>query len=215
MAPSKKTSISKESRHDSASPKAKADRIRYLRNSLRYSRRQFATKHGISYETLCNWERPKYTGLTENGAMMLVDAFNSEGVACTKDWLMYGIEQGSVQQASHSANTIIEELRVFLQKNPGAVEIIMTDDGMAPCFLPGDHVAGIRHFEDDLEETLGLSCIVQTAAGEILVRKIIAGNRSGLYTLQCVNPDTTVNVPVLEDVTIISAAPVVWFRRPI
>jgi DNA-binding XRE family transcriptional regulator len=204
-----------------SSPQARALRVRYIREEvLRYTRQQFGKKHDVSASTLHNWEVAKYGGLTEKGAMLLTKAFGAEGIPCTIEWLLYGkgTEPWTLtpQIASNlNGNTVTQELRQFLQSHANAVDAIVADDGMAPCFLPGDHVAGVRYFSESLDKALELCCIVQTTTGEVLVRKLSAGDKPNLFTLSSINPGTSVEHSVLKNISVFSAAPVIWFRRPV
>jgi hypothetical protein len=151
--------------------------------------------------------------------MMLTKAFTAEGIPCSLEWLLYG--EGPEPQIltkipfSSASDNITQDLRQFIQSHANAVDAIVSDNGMAPCFLSGDHVAGIRHFAENLNKTMGLCCIVQVSTGEVLVRKIDPGNQPDLYTLSCVNSIDSVKYPILKDISVFSAAPVIWFRRPI
>lgn len=205
-----------------ASSEARAQRLRHIRvEILRYSREKFGRKHQIPASTIHNWEIAKYGGLTEKGAIKLIKAFHAEGVPCTVEWLLYGIGEKpsgfflAEKLADHSPSNLAEELQLFHKNNPNAVDAIIADDGIEPCFTIGDHVAGIRFFENDLDKAIGTVSIIQTIHGEVLVRKLDKGSKSKHYDLSCINPKTTVKKSASKNVAVFSAAPVVWFRRPI
>jgi DNA-binding transcriptional regulator YiaG len=205
-------------------------RIKYIREALRYSTRQFHIKHGVSSSTLRNWESGQYGGLTADGAIKLVAIFQKEGVNCTFDWLYYGkgsdpipkvniylpAEQTPAQseQSDVPKNAITQELSMFHQLHAGAIDMIVNDDGMEPYCFQGDWVAGIRRFGNDINKLLGLYCIVQTQAGQMLVRKLLKGQQIGYYKLACINPNATINPQILDEVQLVGAAHVIWVRRP-
>lgn len=89
--------MGKSKQHDPAQAalaKERAYRIRKLRNSLHYSRKdleqKYREKYGITESALNSWESVRWKGLTESGAHKLVDCFKEEGLNITVEWLMYG-----------------------------------------------------------------------------------------------------------------------------
>lgn len=108
---------------------------------------------------------------------------------------------------------ITAELLLFRQHYPNSLDYVVTDDGMAPRYLIGEYVAGIRHFNEAIATTIGLDCIVQTNDGDMLLRTVKKGDLEGHYTLVCSNPQTTVAKPILYNVQLLISAPVIWTRR--
>jgi hypothetical protein len=80
---------------------------------------------------------------------------------------------------------------------------------MLPQYKIGDYVAGIKKNSDEISPLIGEVCIIQTANNEILVRQMLKGTLNDTYTLVCVNAKTTVISPVLFDVEISTAAPII------
>lgn len=207
------------------SPEARAKRLRYVRNEVIHKSRPYLTKkYGIPPSTLQNWEDLRFGGLTEEGARRMVEIFKGEGFNCTLQWLLYSIEDdpnhGQLAgdravdiQSMTDAAKLAEELKVFHRLHASAVDYVVTDDGLAPCPMPGDYVAGERYFEQDLHKALGLFCIAQTYEGQTLTRKVEAGTKANCYTLICSNPHTTVEKPIIKDVQLFSAAPILWIRK--
>ncbi|MDF2868216.1 MAG: hypothetical protein K0S11_1686 [Gammaproteobacteria bacterium] len=206
--------------------KQRAERIRYLRKLVDISREKFAKKHNIAPGSLQNWEDARYGGLTESGACQLAPAFQAEGIiSCTIEWLLYG--QGDKPTMSNFLDKflaqptvkpdeamLVEELQVFSKLHPNSIDIRVTDDGLAPFFMLGDHVAGEKLFNDDIQKAIGYACIVQTQAGSILIRKVEMGSQVGCYNLICTNPDTTIGNPIETNIQLFSAAPIIWIRKP-
>lgn len=207
----------------------RAIRLRRIRENLRLSRNELCQKYkhfGITTSTLQSWEDVRWKGLTEKGAQKLVKAFKEEGLDVTVEWLMFGIGENPLENdefiAPHFLNTnnkpsedsiIAQELSLFHKLNPDSVDTIITDDAMAPWLKSGDHVAGKRYFENNMEIAIGSLCILQTASGTILVRMLHSGSDIGLYTLSCLNPNTAVKEPIIKDVKLFSAAPIIWIRK--
>lgn len=188
-----------DSDQDKAQGKARADRIRYLRESIDISREKFAKKHGIALGTLQSWEDVRYGGLTDKGAAQLVEAFQAEGIAnCTIEWLMYEkgkkptkksfLDEFLNQSTFQSDGAILaNELQLFFQLHRNPVDLAVTDDGLAPFYLPGEQVTGEKLFGQDIVKAIGYHCIVQTQTGRLLVRKVELGTQEGMYNLVCTN----------------------------
>lgn len=219
--------MEKKIRQPSEQGKQRAERIKYLRIELldNISRPKFAKKHGISKGSLQNWEDVRYGGLTENGAQELLEAFQSEGINCTLEWLLYGKGETPFRQsfldkilsqplAKSDEALLTEELQVFYKLHQNAVDMIIHDDALAPCFLPGFHVAGEKLFSQDIYKAIGTACIVQLQNGTILTRVVTAGSLPEHYTLVSTNPQTTVEEPIIKNIKLFSAAPIFWIRKP-
>jgi len=209
--------------------KQRADRLRRIRESLKLSRNELCQKYkhfGITASTLQSWEDVRWKGLTEKGAQKLVKAFKEEGLEVTVEWLMFGIGENPLENEEFIApsflnknfqlsedSIITQELNLFHKLNPNSIDTIITDDGMVPWLKPGDHVAGKCYFENDMEIAIGSPCILQTATGITLVRMLHSGSDTGLYTLSCANPNATVKEPIMKDIKLFSAAPIIWIRK--
>jgi DNA-binding transcriptional regulator YiaG len=206
---------------DSPSPKARGARVRHIRETvLRYSRRKFGEKYAIPAVTIQNWESGKYGGLTEKGALKLMEAFQAEGAPCSVEWLLYGIgaPPASWQSAvsNISANQrIAQELGLFRQLHPEAVDAIVADNSMEPGLQMGDIVAGERYFAEEISKAVGQYCIVQLTTGEVLIREFWSGNQQDQYVLTCLNPKAKIKAKKVKANALFSVAPIIWIRRKI
>lgn len=209
---------------------ARGKRLKTARLMAGLTRKGLEKKYGISASTIQSWEAAKAGGLTERGVTRVIPILRQEGVFCNNDWLLYGIgtppqpTNVHVQQPPSFSSSlimpelpehkiIIQELLAFRELNLNVVDFIVFDDGMLPYFNPGDYVGGKRRINDEIAQLIGMDCIIETINNEILLRRLKPGSRSGVYTLICINPDTTVEIPTLYDQQLLSAAPVVWHRR--
>lgn len=216
-----------------SSRQARAKRLKRLRKITGLSRQEFTKRYGISRGTMQNWETARFGGLTEKGAKLVLGAFRSEGVHCSFEWLMYGVGLGpqlseSLYGASVGPNettqtpqeragsedeVIAKELEKFKQLNVDTIDMIVEDDGMLPLYQTGERVAGRKYYGKDIDRITDRDCVVETQSGQVMLRYLRAGSRSGVYSLVCVNPKTSVATPIQYDVSLASAAPVVWMRR--
>lgn len=209
-------------------------RLKSLRTLAGLSRKALEQKYEISASTIQSWEDGKAGGLTEKGAWRVVSALRKEHVQSSVEWLLYGAgigpklvtgETGIINEAtpdyqstmpkgvSADDNAIMQELLAFRKYNAAAVDMIIIDDAMAPIYQAGDYVGGKKRMKESINALIGLDCIIETAQGEILLRRLKNGTKSEHYTLANINPDSVLPQPMLYDVKIISAAPVIWHRR--
>jgi len=207
--------------------KERAKRIILLREAFRLSRPEFAKALGIPHGTLQNWEEARHGGLSERGALRLIQALNEKlNIECRLEWLLYGTEPaphilttlsilpfGNQPLFLQEEAIIAQELSFFQKLNPNAVDCIITDESMLPCFKPGDHVAGRRFFDQEIDKTINQPCIVHTPENaSVLVRIVQIGSEKGLYTLSCTNP-AAIKEPVIKNIKLLSTAPIIWMRR--
>ena len=216
-----------------SSATARGKRLKSLRMMADLSRKAVEKKYQISAGTLQCWEDGRYGGLTEKGAKRFISALIQEGVECTSEWLLHGIGVGpqatdklylgsilNLEMESQSPDeqqpiediAIVQELLTFRRFNSNAIDIIVKDDGMEPRFLRGDYVGGRRRYGESIIELIGRYCVVETNKGEVLLRCLRQGSEKGLYTLMCTNPHTNIPEPIVYDVQLVSAAPVIWHR---
>ena len=209
-------------------PEARGKRVAILRGMTRLSRRAFSEQYLIAARTLQNWEDALSGGISKGGARKIVAAIKPDGIHCTYEWLMFGIGEGPkvIEPVSNSAledspplsadeqdKFIADELLLFRHHHKGVIDFVVADNGMEPRFVVGDYVAGIRRAKEAIDSIVGLDCIVQTLDGEVLLRTVKKGNAAGYYTLICSNSHTTIAKPILYDVVLLYAAPVIWTRR--
>lgn len=214
-----------------SSAEERAVRLKMLREMTGLSRDTFQERYGIARGTLQNWETARFGGLTPKGANVIISALQAEGVNCDLQWLLHGIgpepghtgmsgiidknhATGSIKIEPSEASTIAEELLAFRKNNPDAIDFVMQDNSMEPQFIIGHYVAGNRRFLQHIDEVVGQNCIVQSEEHGTMVRFVKPGDEIGHYHLIALNPLTYVRQPVLYNVRLLSAAPVVWSRRP-
>lgn len=208
---------------------ARGKRLKILRKMADLSREKMEELYGISANTIQSWEAAKAGGLTKKGADRIIQAFHNEGISCSVEWLLYGIGISPALRAAEryfikepkatyaiipEDKAIIRELQTFRALNPGMLDTLIQDTGMLPHYKPGDYVAGRRRFGEEIKSLIGSNCIVELNTNEILLRRIQRQIDSELYTLNCINPDCNLPLPTLYEQKLLSAAPVIWHRRP-
>lgn len=213
--------------HASDSPAVRGVRLKRLRYMANLSRDEMHSKYALNKNTLKGWELGRHSGITEKKAYRLVEIFLLEGVHTTIDWLLYGIGSGPtlVDQEQSSLldlsavfsrvvadKQVVKELLFFRKSHPDAIDFIVEDDGMEPCYSFGEVVAGRKRFGSACRKLIGLDCIVQTQEGKVMLRRLHHCTAQGTYTLLCSNNRTTVLEPALYNVALVSAAPVMWRR---
>lgn len=211
-------------------PKAKGGRLQQLRNLARFTQNDIANLANVSLSGYKGWEMGRHGGLPEKRAIFLVPIFQAEGINCNFEWLMYGVGNPPIKnqgycptdnKVSHQifekfAKTekehIQDELNFFRNNYLNSLDLIIPDDAMAPQFLPNDIIAGIKLSNKNFHRAIGLNCIIQTMAGDILLRQLQKGIKKDRYTLLCTNL-TSLQETILHEVELINVAPVLWHRK--
>lgn len=216
---------------------ARGLRCRAIRLGLNLSRPAFCRRYGFSQNTLQNWEDCRSGGLIEGLTHEICNRLEASGIHISFDWLFDGIGEAPrlsdfVVKSNLETNPpptkkhkteftkttetalIHNELDLF-RKNYHfeTLDMIVKDDGMAPLYEKGEHVAGIKYHEKQMALMIGKICITQTHDKKILLRQIQKGDNHQHYHLICTNSNTKVNKPILYNIRLQAAAPVCWVRR--
>jgi hypothetical protein len=205
----------------------KGERLKYIRSLIRQTRAYFQEKYGLPEVTLKSWENGT-TNLTQTGAKRCVEIYLNEGVIVSEDWIMEGVGLDpamSVKVSHYFATPTDKELsgeddeicmfrdaNVFKESHPNIVIMIVSNDDMRPFYKPGDYVGGKMRFGEAVDTVVNKDCVVYLKNGERFFRRLIKSHTSG-YNLTCLNPNETTIEPVLYNVEIEGAAPVIWHRR--
>ena len=212
-----------------SSPQARGKRLKIVRQMAGLSRKCLEQKYGISSSTIHSWETAeKGGGLVERHMPRIIPILQKEGIFCSCDWLLYGIgsspqltanipdskEDKLISQELSEEKNIILELLTFRSLNNNTVDFIVTDNGMAPQFYPGDYVAGCRRKGENIANLLGRKIVLsKPESNQIFLRRLKPGSFDLAYTLICTNVNTSVCIPTVYDQHLLSAAPVLWHRR--
>ncbi|MES2203974.1 MAG: hypothetical protein V4496_02010 [Pseudomonadota bacterium] len=211
---------------DRSTPEARAARVKRLRNLANLSRKQMCEGNDINVNTLKGWEIARYGGLPLDGAHKIIKRVSQEGVLCTVEWLLYedgpppsvnvgqAMEQSAPDAKKKSeAFNLEEEMTLFQQHYPSAIQYAINDDGMLPFYEVGDVVAGIKKSGKHINDLLETNCIVQLANGQLYCRRLRKGKLENTYHLVCFNTETSLETPIMTDVELLSAARIIWHRK--
>lgn len=201
-------------------------RLKYIRGLVRVSRSYMQEKYGLPEVTLKSWENGT-TKLSLSGAERCVEAYKNEGMIISVDWILEGtgidpkiastVGQYFAMPTDKSLPleddeiAMVRDANLFKEANPGAVVMLVSNDDMRPFYRPGDYVGGKMRDVNDIESLLNKDAIIYLKNGERFFRRLIK-NSKGLYNLTCLNPNENTSEPVLYNVEIKSAAPVIWHR---
>lgn len=212
----------------------RAKRLKSLREMTGLSRGAFHQRYGIPRGTLQNWESARFGGLTEKGAKNITHAFKAEGILCSATWLLHGtgsnptfvdsFSERKVVEQRHNANndspelekehsTITQEILLFRQHHEHAIDMVVTDDSMMPFWEPGNYIAGVKMFQEDIVQTVNQCCILQTKKYGMLFRYLMPGDEPNIYNLHAINYKTAIKKPVIYNAEITSSAAVIWTRK--
>jgi len=216
-----------------STPEARAKRLKRLRNIANLTRQQLCNDSKINISTLKSWEIARYGGLPLDGAEKIIKRVAKEGIVCTTNWLLYetGIGpyilpnyqkidqerlrniQSAITNNDIEESLIINELLLFKNQFSETIEIRVEDDGLTPVYREGEFVAGIKHYNKKILSLINQNCIVQMIDGTILLRNLRKSSTQDKYTLVCTNPQTTVKLPIIYDIELKSAAPILRHYR--
>ena len=183
--------------------KAKGRRMQDLRNLTGLSRQEFCDKYNINRRTLKSWELGDYKGIPENSAAKVLPAYLKEGVRCELQWIMHGTGQPPTLTQKKQ---IEKELKMLKQNDPNYIILLVNDNSMEPYFYPDDYVAGIKRKGKEIQNLIGLNCIIETTDKQALLRRLEAGSKKDHYNASCANQ-------TLKNIQLKSAAQVIWIRR--
>jgi hypothetical protein len=212
-----------EKKRELATP---GERLKYIRSLLRVTRAYLQEKYALPEVTLKSWENGT-TNLTQAGVKRCVEIYLNEGMIVSEDWIMEGIgldPTASVKVSHYFATPTDKELpseddevcmfrdaNTFKESHPAVVVMVVSNDDMRPFYKPGDYVGGKMRFGDAIDTAINKDCIIHLKNGERFFRRLIKSHKEG-YNLTCLNPNETTAEPVLYDVELEGAAPVIWHR---
>lgn len=208
--------------HASIEARERGERLRRIRNLANLSRKTLCEEAEININTYIGYEVGRYGGLTKKGADRVITYLTSKGVYCSLDWLMQGegkapkvITESTAPTSFLESETLkmAEELQLFHSHYKNSIDYQIIDDGMLPLYEIGSYVAGVACSEVNIKKVVGFDCIVKTKSGELIVRNVREGRIENTYTLTCINPETSVNSPILYDVKLSFAAKIIWHRK--
>jgi len=213
------------------SAEARGHRLKQLRQltgstpNKPLTRAAIERKYGINAHSLKNWEDGHGGGLTESGARRMINVYQQENIHCSIPWLMQGVGATptrllpSIQQApdfmqrTDPIATAVKEQQDFKSLHLEGITFEVKDDAMAPFYLSGDVVGGVRHYARDIDQLINCDCIIETNTGETWLRRLQKSTVPGQYNLYALNPNTKIERPALYAVEVVAAAPVMRIWR--
>lgn len=206
--------------------KTSSERLKYIRALLRVTRAYLEKKYDLPEVTLKSWENGK-TKLTPSGAKRCVEIYLNEGILVSEDWIMEGIgldPTSSVKISQYFAMPtdkglpaeddevrMLQDANSFKESHPEIVIMVVSNDDMRPFYKPGDYIGGKIRFRENVDTAVNKDCIIHLKNGGRFFRRLIKNHNNG-YNLTCLNPNETTSEPVLYNVEIDGAAPIIWHR---
>jgi len=207
------------------------ERLLQVRGLLRISRSYIQEKYGLSPDTLRSWEGNKVR-LTDKAVKRCLKIYRNEGVVISDNWLLtgegldpkLGLNLGryyrEIQLPDKGAELYTEDVRIareanyFKKINSEAITMQVSNEDMLPFYAPGDSIGGRIKRGKSIEECIGKDCIIKTQEGALFFRRVSKHNALGGYNLACLNPSWGgTPEPVLYNILVDYAAPIVWHRR--
>jgi DNA-binding transcriptional regulator YiaG len=199
------------------------NRLSMARNMLGLSRRAFREKFDISVNTLQAWESGK-NPLSSKNAKKISENFLKHGLFCSHDWLLEGngsfpyfINSEILRKLPHENinqdKEIFLEIETFKNVNTDPVILTISDESMYPFYNIGDYVGGNKKLKEDISQLIGCNCIIETAEGYTLCRKLLKSESKNTYILLATNMELKESPIVITNVNINYAAEIIWHRK--
>jgi transcriptional regulator with XRE-family HTH domain len=176
--------------------KTRGLRLKEARQAANLTLKEMSRCGLINFNTLCGWELGKHGGLTERGAIKVVERLSKCGVTCSVEWLLYGIGAKpyrnetellpksfmSLDQWKHAHIDLLNRLY------PNFLSLTVNDNTMSPEFNPKDYVCGYPTTPDLLTKASHKIIIAKLSNGEKLLRKLMI-DPSGTIALITLNQE--------------------------
>ncbi len=176
-------------------------RVKLARMLVELTRKDIDERYSISQHTIHAWEKGTNC-LTEKNAERLVEVFSREGLAITKDWLLYGTDlqlstsvepKGKNKELQDALNItgdfkILNEVNFFLENNNNSISAMITDEALLPIFCVGDYVGGINVDSAYVPNLVGEFCIITDSEGRILIKKVFSHHKNNSFLIGNINP---------------------------
>lgn len=205
------------------------ERLKHLRKISRLSRSQISQKYGISANTLKSWENATQN-LSDRVINQCVDIYRDQGILFSHEWLAQGTgfspksfeetikrpiplpSESHFQIDNQEELHILKEISFFKELYPDAAVMIVSNNDMFPFYKGGDYVCGRWISYEQIFKAINHDCIIQLTNGTKYFRRLVQDN-NGFLNIACLNPTGVRYEPVLYNVNIERAAPVIWHRK--
>ena len=87
--------------------------------------------------------------------------------------------------------------------------VVVRGESMSPIFDDGDILFFDMRYGGEVSGLIGRACVVETAAGGAMVKRLERGRRAGMYNLESYNRHHA----VVADVVLRTARPVMWVKK--
>ena len=202
-------------------------RIRHCRRLTSLTRKEFCERHNMAIPTYSLWEQGKVT-INEKTVLFCTQAFLSEGINCSSQWLLHEI--GEAPSVINSNNrhlpekfferefaNISPEISAFLdvksyqKNNPRAILHQVKNKAMLPYIRVGDFVGGVPLERDKFHLAHREICIIELEPKRPIVR--ILHKQKNNYVLIAANTSASVMSPLILSEAPLLVAPVEFIRK--
>lgn len=194
-------------------------RLKLARKLLGLTKEDILEKYGVNIHTYGSWERKK-DDIPDSAINQCLKIFNSEGLPLTKDWILNqntsnnSLTQNLVHaELINTASKVDSEINFFKSTNKEAVVLRISGTDMMPLYQPDEYIGGIKKYGNEIiEEVDGKDCIVLTKQINANIFRRVIQNHDGNINLHVLNPRSKNIQPIIYNVNLVWAAPVVWRR---
>lgn len=193
------------------------ERLKALRGYASLSRADVEQQFGIPEVTLKSWEFNMQKDVSPKAVKRILEAFNSLGIPCTEEWLVFGVGASPfvphIDDKTTPIKSSILEKVYFEEHNAGALTFEIQDSGLSPYFEVGDLVGGLPLAFEDLPKKRGAFCLFVTQKHERIVGRLANGSDKGFYSIVRDLSFKSSDALIL-DARFVKVYEIIWVRRP-
>jgi transcriptional regulator with XRE-family HTH domain len=201
-------------------------RLKYARELTGLSRTLFCKISNLSLSSVSHWENgeQKYS---RQAAEQLTKSLKERGIQVSVEWLMEGVgheprafNEQKDNQSTFNVSAVLDEEEFIWRESTAFAKFykdclvhIIPDDSSFPLYKPRDHIGGKIIPQEAISLFKADPFIVELEDGSIMLRYLEETSKVGIYHLRSINQATVMTKPLIKNVRIKHAAPVIWFRR--
>jgi DNA-binding transcriptional regulator YiaG len=125
----------------------------------------------------------------------------------------FDISVNTLQAWESGKNPLSSKNAKKISENTDPVILTISDESMYPFYNIGDYVGGNKKLKEDISQLIGCNCIIETAEGYTLCRKLLKSESKNTYILLATNMELKESPIVITNVNINYAAEIIWHRK--
>ena len=187
----------------------KGNRLKYIRNLVNLSRKDFCLRFDLNFHTYKSWELDKMSGLSVQASEKISALVHDLGVIVHPDWLITGngmkpyLVNQEIQDISQGQ--LNREIEIFTHSASNISLYTINDDAMLPYLKVGDIVGAVMYQNHSIVEKMDKElCLIDLKNNHRICRlfnhpgKFIANNLDSMDTNLVVALNDVVSIGVVK-----------------